>query len=106
LNEHNSNLIPYLNQAQRGVRVESVPLSEMASRVVPGISVVSCSVQSLTGELADIGAIGAAARQAGALFCLDLSQACGWLPVNGSAADVMVCSVYKWLCSPSEALFL
>jgi len=107
LNEHNSNLIPYLNQAHRGVRVESVPLSEMASRVVPGISVVSCSaVQSLTGELADIRAIGAAARQAGALFCLDLSQACGWLPVNGSAADVMVCSVYKWLCSPIGGAFL
>jgi selenocysteine lyase/cysteine desulfurase len=107
LNEHNSNLIPYLNQAHRGVRVECVPLPELAARVIPGISVVSCSaVQSLTGERADLDAIGGAAHDAGALFCLDISQACGWLPVNGTAADVIVCSIYKWLCSPIGGAFL
>jgi len=107
INEHNSNLIPYLNQARRGIQLECVPLSDLASRVERGISVVSCSVvQSLTGEVADVDRIGRAARETGALFCLDLSQACGWLPLSGDSADVLVCSVYKWLCSPIGGAFL
>jgi selenocysteine lyase/cysteine desulfurase len=107
LNEHNSNLIPYLNQAYRGVSVELVPLSELADRVNASTTLVSCSaVQSLTGEVADIEAIRAATRATGSIFCLDGSQACGWLPLSGASADVIVCSVYKWLCSPLGGAFL
>jgi selenocysteine lyase/cysteine desulfurase len=107
VNEHNSNLIPYLNQAHRGVTVECVPLASLASRVVSGVSVVSSSaVQSLTGEVADLDAIRSSTLKAGALFCLDVSQACGWLPLDGRVADVLVCSVYKWLCSPIGGAFL
>lgn len=106
-NEHNSNLIPYLNQAHRGVTVTLVPLAELAGRVTRGTTLVSCSaVQSLTGEVADIGAIREATRAAGALFCLDCSQACGWLPVTGESADIIVCSMYKWLCAPIGGAFL
>jgi selenocysteine lyase/cysteine desulfurase len=107
LNEHNSNLIPYLNQAYRGVSVELVPLSELADRVNSATTLVSCSaVQSLTGEVADIDAIRAATQVTGSIFCLDGSQACGWLPLSGASADVIVCSVYKWLCSPLGGAFL
>jgi len=107
VNEHNSNLIPYLNQAHRGVTVELVPLSALAERVDSSTTLVSCSaVQSLTGEVADIDAIREAARTHGAIFCLDASQACGWLPLSGASADVVVCSVYKWLCSPLGGAFL
>jgi len=106
-NEHNSNLIPYLNQAHRGVTVTLVPLAELAGRVTKGTALVSCSaVQSLTGEVADIDAIRNATRSVGALFCLDGSQACGWLPVTGESADVIVCSMYKWLCAPIGGAFL
>jgi selenocysteine lyase/cysteine desulfurase len=106
-NEHNSNLIPYLNHAHRGVAVTLVPLAQLAGRVDATTTLVSCSaVQSLTGEVADIAAIGKAARERGALFCLDGSQACGWLPLTGDSADVIVCSVYKWLCSPIGGAFL
>ncbi len=106
-NEHNSNLIPYLNQAHRGVTVTLVPLSRLADRVDATTTLVSCSaVQSLTGEVADIDAIRQATRDRGALFCLDGSQACGWLPLSGESADVLVCSVYKWLCSPIGGAFL
>jgi selenocysteine lyase/cysteine desulfurase len=106
-NEHNSNLIPYLNHAHRGVTVTLVPLKELASRIDATTTLVSCAaVQSLTGEVAEINAIRDAARAHGALFCLDGSQACGWLPLSGESADVIVCSVYKWLCSPIGGAFL
>ena len=106
-NEHNSNLIPYLNHGHRGVTVTLVPLSQLAERVDAKTTLVSCSaVQSLTGEVADIDAIRSATRDRGALFCLDGSQACGWLPLSGESADVLVCSVYKWLCSPIGGAFL
>ena len=106
-NEHNSNLIPYLNQAHRGVTVTLVPLSQLASRVDATTTLVSCSaVQSLTGEVAEIEAIRKATREHGAWFCLDGSQACGWLPLSGDSADVIVCSVYKWLCAPIGGAFL
>lgn len=107
VNEHNSNLIPYLNQSHRGVTVELVPLPELADRVNSSTTLVSCSaVQSLTGEVADIEAIRAATRATGSIFCLDGSQACGWLPLSGASADVVVCSIYKWLCSPLGGAFL
>jgi selenocysteine lyase/cysteine desulfurase len=107
VNEHNSNLIPYLNQAHRGITVELVPLAELADRVNSSTTLVSCSaVQSLTGEVADIEAIRSATRATGSIFCLDGSQACGWLPLSGASADVIVCSVYKWLCSPLGGAFL
>jgi selenocysteine lyase/cysteine desulfurase len=106
-NEHNSNLIPYLNHAHRGVSVTLVPLSQLADRVDATTTLVSCSaVQSLTGEVTDIAAIRRATLDRGALFCLDGSQACGWLPLSGDDADVIVCSVYKWLCSPIGGAFL
>jgi len=107
VDEHNSNLIPYLNQAHRGVTVELAPLAELARRVQSSTTVVSCSaVQSLTGEVANIEEIQAATKQHGAIFCLDVSQACGWLPLSGASADVIVCSLYKWLCAPLGAAFL
>lgn len=106
-NEHNSNLIPYLNQAHRGVTVTLVPLAQLAQGITKGTALVACSaVQSLTGEVAEIDAIRAAARSVGALFCLDCSQGCGWLPVTGKSADIIVCSMYKWLCAPIGGAFL
>lgn len=107
VNEHNSNLLPFLNHAHRGVSVTLVPLAELADRVDASTTLVACSaVQSLTGEVADIESIRGACRRVGALFCLDGSQACGWLPLSGESADVIVCSVYKWLCSPIGGAFL
>ena len=106
-NEHSSNLLPFRNHAHRGVSVKLVPLAELASRVDDSISLVSCSaVQSLTGEVADIAAIRRATYRNGTMFSLDASQACGWLPLSGASADYVVCSVYKWLCSPIGGAFL
>lgn len=106
-NEHNYNLIPYLNQAHRGIWIKSVPLHEIVDHISHDTALVSCSaVQSLTGAVADIKGIREATRRTGTLFALDLSQACGWLPVKSLDADILVCSVYKWLCSPIGGAFL
>jgi selenocysteine lyase/cysteine desulfurase len=107
VDEHNSNLIPYLNQARRGVSVELVPLGELPARVRRSTTLVACSaVQSLSGEVADIAALREATTRNGALLCLDVSQACGWLPLCGDVADILVGSMYKWLCAPIGGAFL
>jgi selenocysteine lyase/cysteine desulfurase len=107
VDEHNSNLIPYLNQARRGVKTDLVPLSQLAASVQDSTTLVVCSaVQSLGGEVAEISALRAATRIKGAMLCLDVSQACGWLPLSGDAADILVGSMYKWLCAPIGGAFL
>src|SRR5207244_4048707 len=35
-----------------------------------------------------------------ALVVVDATQATGWLPFDGSLADVVVCGAYKWLMGP------
>lgn len=99
--EFTSALFPWAVHADRGVSVECVPLAGLAGAVRPGHDVVAFSlVQSATGEVADLDAIAAAARAAGALVVVDATQACGWHPVDGSRADVVVVAAYKWLMSP------
>ena len=40
-------------------------------------------------------------------FCLTiLARRAAWLPLDGNDADVLVCSVYKWLCAPIGGAFL
>jgi selenocysteine lyase/cysteine desulfurase len=63
-------------------------------------------VQSATGEVADVDAINAAARRVGALTVVDSTQATGWLPIDPTGCDVLVCTAYKWLCSPRGTAFL
>jgi selenocysteine lyase/cysteine desulfurase len=100
-NEFTSNLFPWLAQADRGVRVRTVPVSRLADAIGPGTDVVAFSlVQSADGEVADYAAICAAARDVGAVIVVDATQACGWLPFDGALADVVVVGAYKWLMSP------
>jgi selenocysteine lyase/cysteine desulfurase len=98
--EFTSNLFPWLVQADRGVRVSTVPSSKLAEAITPGTDVVAFSiVQSATGEVAAYQEIVQAARAGGALVVVDATQACGWLPFDASLADVVV-GAYKWLMSP------
>ncbi len=50
----------------------------------------------------DAARLAAACHEQGALLLLDVSQACGALPMNVGAlgADFLVCAGYKWLLSP------
>lgn len=105
--DHNSNTIPFVAQQYRGISVDTAPWSEFVSRISGQHSVVALSlVQSLDGSVADLPAISQACRRSGALLCLDVTQAAGWLPFDASLADIVVCSSYKWLMGPNGPAFI
>jgi selenocysteine lyase/cysteine desulfurase len=105
--EFTSNLFPWLVQGQRGVEVTTVPAGKLIDAIDPTTDVVAFSlVQSASGEIADLDGIVAAASDVGATTAVDATQACGWLPVDASRVDALVCGTYKWLLSPRGTAFL
>ncbi|MDT0444539.1 aminotransferase class V-fold PLP-dependent enzyme [Streptomyces johnsoniae] len=93
--------------AQCGARLRTVPLTALAEAVRAGTALVAVSaVQSLDGRIADLPAIGAAARRHGARTLVDLTQAAGWYPVSAADFDFTVCAGYKWLMCPRGVSFL
>ncbi len=104
--DFSSMVLPFVH-AGRGIRVRSVALRDLASAIGPGTHLVAFSiVQSATGEVADADAITAAARAHGARTLCDATQAVGWMPVDASRYDAVVCHAYKWLCAPRGVAFL
>ncbi|HEU5157264.1 MAG TPA: aminotransferase class V-fold PLP-dependent enzyme [Streptosporangiaceae bacterium] len=104
--EFTSNLFPWLVHADRGVRIDTVPVGKLAETIDARTDLVSFSVvQSATGEIAAVDDIIAAARRHGALVVGDASQAAGWLPVEAAGFDVLVCAGYKWLMTPRGTAF-
>ena len=105
--EFTSTLFPFLVQAHRGVSVRTVPASELAGAIDGSTDVVAFSaVQMATGEVADLDAVAGAAKTHGALTLVDATQACGWLPLDGSGFDVVVAAGYKWLLSPRGTAYM
>jgi selenocysteine lyase/cysteine desulfurase len=105
--EFTSVLFPFLVHGGRGVEVVSVPPDRVAEAVDARTTLVACSaVQSATGALADLDAIAPAARHHGAYTLIDITQGCGWLPIEASRFDVTVCSAYKWLLAPRGTAFM
>ncbi|MEU5907499.1 aminotransferase class V-fold PLP-dependent enzyme [Micromonospora sp. NPDC047467] len=99
--EFTSNLFPWLVQEDRGVTVRTVPAEGLADAIDADTDLVAFSlVQSADGSVAAYDEIVAAARAHGALVVVDATQACGWLPFDGSCADVVVVGGYKWLMAP------
>ncbi|MDQ3721960.1 MAG: aminotransferase class V-fold PLP-dependent enzyme [Actinomycetota bacterium] len=99
--EFTSTLFPFLVQERRGVTVTTVPAERLAEAIDARTDVVAFSaVQMSTGEVADLDAIIAAARQHRARTLLDATQACGWLPIDATRFDAVVCGGYKWLTAP------
>ncbi|TDQ51989.1 aminotransferase class V-fold PLP-dependent enzyme [Actinorugispora endophytica] len=104
--EFTSNLYPWSVHADRGVKVSTVPLGELAASIDSSTWLVTFSlVQSATGEIAPVEEILAAARRHGALVCVDATQAVGWLPVEADRFDALVCACYKWLMAPRGLSF-
>jgi selenocysteine lyase/cysteine desulfurase len=98
-------LFPLL--AQDSLDVQLVPLAELPNAITEGTAFVAVSaVQSADGRLADLDAIESAARAAGALTLIDATQACGWLPLDASRFDYVVCATYKWLLAPRGCAFM
>jgi selenocysteine lyase/cysteine desulfurase len=101
-------LFPFLAHADRGVRVQTVPLDRLVEAIRPGMSLVAVSaVQSADGRLVPQGldALAAAAGAHGCLTYLDATQAVGWLPFHADRFDFVSCATYKWLLSPRGAAF-
>jgi selenocysteine lyase/cysteine desulfurase len=100
-------LFPLLAQEARGVRVRLVALDELAEAVDAETGLVAvAAVQSSDGRLADLDAVEAAAAHHGARTLVDATQACGWLPLDASRFDHVVCASYKWLLAPRGTAFL
>jgi selenocysteine lyase/cysteine desulfurase len=105
--EFTSILFPWLVQGRRGVEVRAVPPNRLAEAIDAGTDLVAFSaVQSATGEVAAVADVVAAARHHGALAVVDATQALGWLPVDATDADLVVCAAYKWLLAPRGAAFM
>jgi selenocysteine lyase/cysteine desulfurase len=105
--EFTSVLFPFLVQEGRGVTVRTVSAADLVDAIDESVDVVAFSaVQMATGEVADLTGIASAARACGALTMVDATQACGWLPLEGAAFDVVVASGYKWLLSPRGTAYM
>jgi len=103
--EFTSVLFPFLARGDLDVRL--APLDRLADAVGAGTALVAFStVQSADGAVADRGAITGAARAAGARVLIDVTQAAGWLAIDATSADYVVCGTYKWLLSPRGTAFL
>lgn len=103
--EFTSTLFPFL--VHDGLEVRTVAPAELAEAIDERTDVVAFSaVQMSTGEVADLDAVIAAARRHGALTILDATQACGWLPLDATRFDFVVCAAYKWLMSPRGTAFM
>ncbi len=98
-------LFPFLAHADRGVRVEEVPLEQLASLRGRADLVAVSAVQSADGRLVDLETLLPAVSAAGARLLLDTTQSCGWLPLDVSGVDYVVCGGYKWLLSPRGTAF-
>lgn len=66
----------------------------------PAELIAVSAAQSADGRLADLDGMLRAAQAAGARTLIDTTQSCGWLPLDGSAFDYLVCGAYKWRLSP------
>ncbi len=99
--EFTSNVFPWAVHGDRGVSVRTAPVAKLAEHIDDTVDVVAFGlVQSANGDVVDYPAVVAAARAAGAWVIVDATQATGWLPYDGLAADAVVNGAYKWLMAP------
>jgi selenocysteine lyase/cysteine desulfurase len=98
-------LFPMLAQADRGVIVESVPLESLADAGGPADLIAVSLVQSADGRVTGLGQLRAARERTGAKLLIDVTQACGWLPLECADVDFVVCAAYKWLLCPRGVAF-
>lgn len=105
--EFTSDLFPFLVQEKRGVTVRTVPPAALVGEIDSRTDVVVASaVQMATGEVLDLDALAGAAERHAVTTVIDVTQACGWLPIDASRFDAVVCAAYKWLMSPRGTAFL
>ncbi|HXZ41038.1 MAG TPA: aminotransferase class V-fold PLP-dependent enzyme [Terriglobales bacterium] len=83
-------------------RGQFITVDDLIDALTPRTRIVSVSlVRYDDGALLDAARLSAACHSQGTVLLLDVSQACGALPmsVKDLGADFMVCAGYKWLLS-------
>ena len=109
--EHNSVLRPLYRLRAQGAAVDFVPADSrgqidydgFARLLRPDTRAVVCThASNLTGDLVDIGRVGAFCRRHGLLFLLDASQTAGAFPIDMAAQkiDVVCFTGHKSLLGP------
>jgi len=94
-------LFPMLAQEARGVRVREVELERLPEAIDARTALVAVSaVQSADGRIVELDRLAAAADHHGAEVFLDVTQAAGWLPIDGARFAYVCAGAYKWLLSP------
>ena len=97
--EHNSVLRPLYRLEKRGVELSFVPadrlgriaLSDFAPLLRPNTrAVITTHASNLTGNLVDLDAVGAFAREHGLLSVVDASQTAGAFPIDMARSGISV----------------
>jgi selenocysteine lyase/cysteine desulfurase len=115
--EYASNVIAFLQVAERGVEVEVVPNDEfgqidveaLARMLDERVKVIAISHMPTNGGLVQPAAeVGKLAREAGAIYILDACQTVGQLPIDVEAigCDVLSATSRKFLRGPRGVGFL
>lgn len=104
--EFTSVTFPFLAHADRGVQVVEVALDDLVETRGRVDLIAVSAVQSADGRLADVPALIRVAEETGARLLLDTTQSCGWLPLDCSLVDYVVCGGYKWLLAPRGTAFM
>jgi selenocysteine lyase/cysteine desulfurase len=101
-------LFPFLVQQETArLTVREVALEDLVASIDEGTDLVAVSaVQSSDGRRVDVEALVDAAAVHGARVLLDITQSCGWLPLDCTRIDYVVCAGYKWLLCPRGVAFL
>jgi selenocysteine lyase/cysteine desulfurase len=96
-------------QRQRGVRIKTVPLSELAAHISASTRLVAFSlIQMQSGRAAPMSEAVAAARAVGARTLVDATHAVPFVPLADEirSIDYLVCAAYKHLLSPRGVSFM
>ncbi|MDX6234995.1 MAG: hypothetical protein QOH68_4134, partial [Nocardioidaceae bacterium] len=89
-------LFPFMVQQERGrLTVIEASLEDLSASIDEDTDLVAVSaVQSADGRRVDVERLLDVAAQHGARVLLDITQSCGWLPLDCSRVDYLVCAGY------------
>lgn len=103
-------ILPWTTLEPKGVGVRELPSTEgviesgqVAEQLSERTRILCASwVNSFSGRINDLSALGSLCRDAGVLFVVNASQGLGALPLNVSnlPADAVTSCGFKWLCGP------
>ncbi len=110
-NDFPTDILPWLAQAQRGVRVRQIKpatghvltLEDVERSLTASVKVVCLPlVHTFSGWPLNIAAIGQMCQKRGILCIVNVSQALGYIPLDITRLHVnaCVCAGYKWLLGP------